>query len=76
MSLQYITDSKGKTTGVFIPIEEWNSLKRKYKDIEQQGFEVPEWQKDMVKERLSAYQNDPDTARDFEESMDDIEKDL
>ncbi len=30
MSLQYISDSKGKTSGVFIPIQEWNRLKKKY----------------------------------------------
>lgn len=30
MSLQYISDNKGKTSGVYIPIQEWNRLKRKY----------------------------------------------
>lgn len=35
MSLQFITDSDGKTTGVFIPINEWNKLKNKYEDIDQ-----------------------------------------
>lgn len=35
MSLQFITDSDGKTTGVIIPINEWNKLKKKYKDIDQ-----------------------------------------
>jgi hypothetical protein len=30
MSLQYISDSKGKTSGVYIPIQEWNRLKKKY----------------------------------------------
>jgi hypothetical protein len=26
MSLQYITDGNGLTTGVFIPIQEWNEI--------------------------------------------------
>ena len=30
MRIQYISDSKGKTSGVYIPIQEWNILKRKY----------------------------------------------
>ena len=30
MSLQYISDSIGKTSGVYIPIQEWNRLKKKY----------------------------------------------
>jgi hypothetical protein len=30
MRIQYISDSKGKTSGVYIPIQEWNRLKRKY----------------------------------------------
>jgi len=34
MSLQFISDSMGQTTGVFIPINEWNELKDKYKGIE------------------------------------------
>ena len=30
MSLQFIADDTGKTTGVFIPINEWNDLKAKF----------------------------------------------
>lgn len=29
MNLQYIKDSQGKPTGVFIPIEEWEALEKK-----------------------------------------------
>ena len=28
MTLKFIHDNKGNTTGVFIPIEEWQSLKQ------------------------------------------------
>jgi hypothetical protein len=34
MSLEYISDNKSHTTGVFIPIQEWNNLKTKFKGIE------------------------------------------
>ena len=34
MNLQYISDSKGETTGVFIPIQDWVSLKNKFEGLE------------------------------------------
>ena len=52
MSLQYITDDKGQTTGVFIPIQEWDKLKSKYKGIEEDAYVIPEWQKEIVRERI------------------------
>ena len=76
MSLQYISDSKGKIAGVFIPINEWNDLKSKYKDIEQEEVSVPEWHKDLVLKRLEDYKQNPDSAMDFDSAMDDIEKEL
>ena len=76
MNLQYISDSKGQTTGVFIPINEWNDLKNKYKDIEQEEINIPEWHKDLVLKRLEDYKKNPDSAVDFDTAMDDIEKDL
>jgi hypothetical protein len=76
MNLQYISDSKGQTTGVFIPINEWNELKNKYKNIEQEEITVPEWHKDLVLKRLEDYKQNPDSAMDFDSAMDDIEKEL
>jgi hypothetical protein len=35
MNLQYISDNRGKTTGVFIPIQEWEGLKEKFKGLEE-----------------------------------------
>ncbi len=34
MKLQIIQNSKGKATGVFIPIKEWKTLKKQYQDLE------------------------------------------
>ncbi len=76
MNLQYISDSKGQTTGVFIPINEWNDLKNKYKDIEGEDIDIPEWHKDLVKQRLDDYKKNPGSALDFDSAMDDIEKEL
>jgi hypothetical protein len=74
MNLQYISDNTGKTTGVFIPISEWNELKNKYKDIEQ--MDIPNWQIEEVRKRLDDHKNNPEPALDFDTAMDDIEKDL
>lgn len=41
MRLQIIQDSKGKTTGVYIPINEWKALKKQYRDLEALEYEEP-----------------------------------
>jgi len=33
MDLQFILNSQGERSGVYIPIELWNSLKEHYKDL-------------------------------------------
>ncbi len=76
MNLQYISDSTGHTTGVFIPINDWNELKDKYKGIEQEEVDIPERHKDLVRQRLEDYRKDPNSAIDFDAAMDDIEKEL
>ena len=34
MDIKYLSDDKGKITGVFIPIEEWERLQEEYKIAE------------------------------------------
>lgn len=41
MRLQVIQDGRGKTTGVYIPINEWKELKKQYKDLEVLEYEEP-----------------------------------
>jgi len=74
MNVQYISDNKGETTGVFIPISEWIELKNKYKDIEQ--FDIPDWQKEEVRQRMEDHKENPEEALDFDAAMDDIEDNL
>lgn len=76
MNLQFISDSTGQTTGVFIPINEWNALKDKFKGIEQEEMEIPAWHKDIVRDRLAEYKKNPEIALDFDSAMDDIERGL
>jgi hypothetical protein len=76
MNLQCITDSNGQTTGVVIPIEEWNDLKTKYQDIYGGNIEVPEWHKGIVQERMENYRKNPNQAMDFDETIREIENDI
>ena len=41
MRLQIIQDSKGKATGVFIPINDWQQLKKQHKDLAILEYEEP-----------------------------------
>ena len=59
MTLQFIHDSKGNTTGVYISIEEWQSLKSKYSELQKEEaeniLELASWQKQIIDDRLSDY---------------------
>jgi hypothetical protein len=82
MTLKLIQDSKGNTTGVFISIEEWQSLKTKYADLQNEEIEniaeleLAPWQKQIIDDRLSDYFNNPTDVTDFDKTIDDIEKNL
>jgi hypothetical protein len=80
MTLQFIHDNKGNTTGVFIPIEEWQSLKNKYTDLQKEEAEnlvqLAPAQKQIIDERLSDYYENPSDVADFDKTIDDIEKSL
>ena len=77
MNLQYISVDKGKITGVFIPIQDWKDLKKKYREIEQeekQAVEVPEWQKQLIDQRLKDYHDNPNDVMDREDVQKVIKK--
>ena len=80
MALQFIHDNRGNTTGVFIPIEEWQSLKTKYTDLQREEaeniVELATWQKQIIDERLTDYYKNSADVSDFDETIDDIEKSL
>ncbi len=80
MTLQFIHDNRGNTTGVFIPIEEWQSLKTKYTDLQKEEaenvVELAPWQKQIIDDRLSDYYNNLTDVADFDKTIDDIEKSL
>jgi hypothetical protein len=72
MNLQYITDSKGKTSGVFIPIEDWELIKKEL-DLK---TDIPDWHKEILAERLSKYQTGNKNLKDADSYLDQIEAGL
>jgi len=80
MALQFIQDNKGNTTGVFIPIEEWQDLKTKYTDLQKEEAEnaadLTSWQKQVIDNRLNDYYNNSTDVVNFDKTLDDIETGL
>ena len=67
MNLQFIADSNGKTTGVYIPIKDWDKLKAKYKGIEQVEIDIPEEHKQIVRQRIEASKKNPEILLDWDD---------
>ena len=80
MTLQFIHDNKGNTTGVFLPIEEWQTLKTKYTELQKEEaenlVELAPWQKQVIDERLNDYYKNTGDVADFDKTIDAIEKGL
>lgn len=80
MTLQFIHDNKGNTTGVFIPIEEWQNLKSKYAELlKEEAANVKDlaaWQKEILDDRLNDYYKNSNDVTDLDKTIDDIEKGL
>jgi hypothetical protein len=80
MTLQFIHDKEGNTTGVYIPIDEWQSLTSKYEELQKadsdNSMQLADWQKKIIDQRLSAYESNPEDVFDFDQTLDDIERDL
>lgn len=76
MSVQFITDNSGKTTGVFIPIEQWIKIKEKFKDMENEELEIPQWHKDELDKRMDDYKANPGQVIDADKALEDINNSL
>jgi hypothetical protein len=57
MRTQIIQDHNGLPTGVFIPIEDWENIKKSYPNIEKVDQDLPQWQKDILDSRLADLNN-------------------
>ena len=74
MNLQYIADKSGHTTAVQlqIPIEEWDTLKKKYKEFEEQenagSFDIPDWHLKLVEKEIGNVENGTSDLMDWQEA--------
>jgi len=66
MKLQILQDGKGKNTGVFIPMEDWALIKEQYPDIENADSELPQWEKELIDNRLDSITKSPDRLKSGE----------
>jgi len=71
MNLQYLQDNNGNTTAVVVPIQEWNLLTEKYNGLE----ELPQWQKEVIDQRLGFVKNHPDQLVPLDNFMKELDKD-
>ena len=78
MRTQVIQDFNGLPTGVFIPIQDWENLKKQYPNIEQLDFnnDIPQWHKYILDNRLQDYLENPNDVMDFDTFCDGLEKEL
>lgn len=78
MNVQYINDTFGKATGVFIPINEWLDLLKKYKDLQilvvKNEVELMNWQKEIIDQRLNDYYENPNDVIDFDTTIANVRK--
>jgi hypothetical protein len=69
MNLQYLQDNHGNTTAVVVPIEDWNKFTEKYNDLE----DLPQWQKNIIDQRLDFLKNHPDELVPLEDFMKELD---
>lgn len=76
MKLQVLHDNFGNDTGVFVPMEDWNIIKREYPDIEFIDEYVPMWEKDLIDDRLNSIRNNPERLKSGNEFMKELKKEI
>ena len=75
MAVNYVSDNSGHTIAVQISIEDWKKIKDKYPDVDDLDGTLPEWQKQLIDQRLEAIAQNPDRLRPIDELFDELDKD-
>ncbi len=76
MPVNYVSDSVGDTIAVQIPISDWKKIKDKYPDVDDLDGDLPQWQKDMIDQRMKAIADDPDSVMGIEGLFDELDKEI
>ncbi|MFT6963532.1 MAG: hypothetical protein ACJAWV_003269 [Flammeovirgaceae bacterium] len=71
MSIQYISDQDGKTTGVIVPIDEWNEL-----ISELENSPIPTWQWEKIMESKKLMDKNSQLGTEIGLAISEVEKEL
>jgi hypothetical protein len=63
---QFVNDSNGAVTGVFLPIKDWENIKAQYPDIELINDDLPQWEKELIDIRLNDIAKNPEILQPIE----------
>lgn len=74
MKLQVLHDSDGNNSGVYIPAQEWNLIKKQYPDIEEITEDIPDWQKEILSSRIEAIAKKPERVKPIKGLFDALDK--
>ena len=74
MKLQVLQDNQGNQTGVYIPLEDWTLIKNNYPDIETIDQDLPQWEKDLIDNRLNSIANNPQRLRPINELLEELNR--
>jgi hypothetical protein len=76
MNIQILQDGKGNSLGVFIPIDDWNLMKKEYPNIESIKSDIPQWEKDLIDNRLSVISQNPDRLKSGDKLIKELRRDI
>ena len=74
MKLQVLQDNFGNQTGVYVPIEDWTLIKNNYPDIENLDKELPQWEIDLIDNRLEAITKNPERLKPIDTLLDELRR--
>lgn len=74
MKLQVLHDNFGNQTGVYVPMEDWMLIKNNYPDIETIDQDLPQWEKDIINDRLNAIQISQHRLRPINELFEELNR--
>jgi hypothetical protein len=74
--MQYILDSEGKKAGVYLPISEWEKVLAQLRRISGSDNKLPEWQQNILDERLNLISEENETYFHLFETLDELEDQL
>jgi hypothetical protein len=73
MPVNYVSDNTGSIIAVQIPIEEWKRIKNKYPDVDDLDGDLPDWQKQLIDQRLQSIADNPGRLSPIEELLEELD---